>query len=263
MSIPAAPTSTPVIAASIILTGGVSETSSLPVVNDLTSSSFDSILASAANATVADINGPGTVTTAHGMALADALNPVPLLGAVIGAVIAVVLTLLTPFDIGATFLLTLMLTLIPYFAQSAISGLQDLTSFTSQAVLNLEGSLPDVPKSDLEAVAGVVAIAAAGSDFFGINVLLAQKGALSGLAAVVLPAAITIDLIVLMITIVNWAPHLAILTTVALVVALIGGGIASAAWAKQVPGLEDYADYAFILSLVGLGAAAADYYISQ
>ncbi len=39
--------------------------------------------------------------------------------------------------------------------------------------------------------------------------------------------------------------------------------ISFGAWAKDVEELEDYADAALILSVVGLGAAGADYALSQ
>jgi len=222
-------------------------------------SGIDSNVAVAGNSTLTDIEKNGTVSTSHGLAWANSMVPVVILGDALAVIVVVALTLITPFDLGANFLLTAFLTVLPTIAQSALGGLPHSISFSSSGVLSLESSLTAIPKTTWEAIAGTVAIVASGGDLIGANILLATDGAKTGAAAVILPAAMTIDIFVLMITIVNWAPHLAILTGAALALALVATGIAGTAIALGGEQLESYAGWALLFAFVGLGAAIADY----
>jgi hypothetical protein len=100
-------------------------------------------------------------------------------------------------------------------------------------------------------------------DLLASEILLAHRGGVGGAAAFVLLITAMIDLIVLAITIVNWAPHLTILVAIALVFALLATGIAITVSAKGISQLAGYDDVALVLAFVGLGAAGADYSLSQ
>jgi hypothetical protein len=232
-----------------------------PIVNG--AEAFDGTLAAASNATINDIDHTGVVAQADGLAWAHSFDSLAVWGTAIGAAVVVALTILLPFDQGATLILRALLSLVPSFVQNAIPGLPSLSSFTSQAVLELGSHLVSIPHTTVEAIAGGVAIAASSSDLFAANVKLAMQGAVDGLAATVLVTAIVLDIIVLVITIINWAAHLAVLALIAVCFASIGFFMALTASTKGIPELAGYAEVSLGLALVGLGAAGADYYLQH
>lgn len=118
-------------------------------------------------------------------------------------------------------------------------------------------------ESTWEGLAGAVEIAASSSNIIGVNILLAMKEAVGGLGAFVLATAIILDLIVLAISIVHWATQLPVLGGMAPIFELVGFSVALAANLQGVDEIEDYADAALLIASVGLGAATADYELSQ
>ena len=226
---------------------------------------FDSSNAAAGNRTILDIQTNGSVSPKDGLAWAHSMDTAGLLGDGLGTALVVALTLLLPIGLEASFLIGIFLGLLPAFAQNAFpSGAGDITVLTSQAVLSFGSHFSSIPTTTWEAVAGSVAIGAAGSDLVLSNIalVLKAKGAASGFAALAVLISTIVDIIVLAITIIDWAPSLPILEATALVFAGIGlasalllGGFIS----KQLGAA--YAEVALILAGIGVGAAAADYYL--
>jgi hypothetical protein len=116
----------------------------------------------------------------------------------------------------------------------------------------------------MEAVAGAVAVAASGSDFFWMVLTAAMKGLTTAIAAALLLSLI-VDLVVLVVSIVHWARDLAILAIPAL---LVAGAAVYAAFralgtSAKITVLRTYAIVSVILALIGSAAASADLYLSE
>ncbi|MGB6442343.1 MAG: hypothetical protein WBF81_03510, partial [Thermoplasmata archaeon] len=226
---------------------------------------FDSTLGSAANATVSDQVTLGYVTTPDGLTWARAFDSVAYLGTALAVGIAIVIGLVTAVSLGAGFLVTVVLSLIPAFAQNLIHGLASVTSLTSQAVTNLEDSFTNsVSKSSWEALAGAIAIGASSSDFFFALATAAMNGLTESIAGT-LALSIIVDLVVFVVSIVSWASHYAIL---AITVLLLAGAATYVAFralgeSASIPELKTYATVSVILAGVGLAAAGADVGLSE
>ncbi|MGB6442259.1 MAG: hypothetical protein WBF81_03060, partial [Thermoplasmata archaeon] len=227
---------------------------------------FDSALGVAANATLNDQTSLGYVTTADGLAWAHAFDPLAAVGVALATLVVIVLAILTPIDVVGDLALTVVLSLIPTLAENFIPGLPSLSQLSSQAVVHLEDSFPNsVSTTTWEAIAGSIAIGASSSDFFFVTIGTALKSAqLPAAAFLDLAAAITIDLIVLTISIVQYFTHLALVASTALFFALVGVYAAfqtSKGYAAKALGNFVYVSLG--LAGVGLAAASADFILSE
>lgn len=222
--------------------------------------SFDASLAAAANATINDQVSLGYVTPADGVAWAHAFDSIAYLGAAIAIGVSVAIAILTAVSLGAGFLVSLILSLIPTFAQYLVQGLATVTSLSSQAVTDLENSFPNsVSKTTWGALAGAVAIAASGADFFWALATAAMKG-LTESIALTLAFSIIADLVVFVVSWVSWASQTASLAITALLVAGAATFVAFRALSlgAAIPDLQTYARVSVILAGVGVVAAGAD-----
>ena len=225
--------------------------------------SFDSTLGSAANATVADVNGGGGVTAAHALAWGQAFDPIAILGVAVAFAITVALVILGPLDLGAGFIVPLILTIVPTFSQNLISGLASISSFTAQAVATLEDSFTNsLPKAEWEAVAGVAALTASSTDFFIALLTAAQKGLTEQIAAT-LALSIIVDLAVFAIGVVTWASHLGAVAIAALVLAGIAAFVAFRALVGGIASIKTYATISVVLAGIGVAAASADVILAE
>ena len=174
-----------------------------PIVN--AAQSFDGALSAATNATVGDVASGGSVTPGHGLAWARAFDPAGYLGLVLAAALMVGLTLVLPFALGAGFVITVLLGLLPSFAQHLVPGMNSVFALTSLAVDDFETSFTNtISKTDWSALAESVAIAASTDDFVWWSfVALPKVGAEAGLTALTLSVSIIIDAVILMFALAN------------------------------------------------------------
>ena len=232
-----------------------------PIVN--AAKTFDITLGAASNTTVADIQASGSVSTTDALTWAHTFDGIAELGAAVGIAITIVLVVTTSVGLGASLVVGLLLSLIPTFLQSLIPGLASISSLTSSSILNLEASFSNpFPKTEWEAIAGAVAVAASSSDFFFALITAAQKGLTESIAAT-LAVSIIVDLIVLPISIITWASHNGVIAIIALVLALVATFIAFQALKSATQSLKTYATVSFILAGVGAAAAGGDVYLAS
>ncbi len=234
-----------------------------PILN--AAQSFDSTLATRANVTVSDQGSLGYVTPADGLTWARAFDPVAYLGFAFAVGITIVIGIVTAVTLGAGFVVGVILSLIPTLAQELIHGLATVTSLTSSAVTTLEDSFSNsVSQTDWEALAGAVSIGASSFDFFFALATAAMKG-LTNTIAGTLALSIIVDLVVFVVSIVNWASHLADIAIAALLLAGAGTYVAFRALgaSASIPELKTYATVSVILAGVGLAAAGADVHLAE
>ena len=226
---------------------------------------FDSANAAAGNRTIEDVQVNGTVSQKDGLAWVHSFDSVALLGAGLGIAIVVALTLLLPLDLGAATVISVLLSVVPAFAHIALlAGAGPITSLSSQAVLNFGGYFSSISTSTWQAIAGSIAIGASSADIVlaFIAVLLNGHGSVGAGAAVAVVITMIIDLVVLDITIINWALSLETLLATALVFAAIGLGTAALLSNLVDDQLgETYSEVAILLAGVGFGAALEDYHL--
>jgi len=230
-----------------------------PIVN--AAKSFDSNLGAAANATVADVNAGGSVTTAHAIAWASTFDGIALVGVGLGSVVAIAITLTAPFDLGAGFLLSLIVGLVPAIAMQFISGFPfGMATLTQQAVSALETSLgTPLSKNAWTAVAETVGIVAPTSDFF-FAMVRSSENSFPESAALAMFTTMIVDLIVMALSFVAWVLHDAVLIITAVVLAAFALGLAAYDWKMygKLPGLGTFADVSVLLGGIGAGGAGAD-----
>jgi hypothetical protein len=193
---------------------------------------YDSNLAASTNATVADVASGLSVTPGQALAEAAALSSIMPLGFAIGAVLSVVFTLLTPVDLGADFVLPIILTLVTIggtLAFSSVSGNAYLSSagvwfvddLVNRTVAANEGSTPQL---NWKALAESTALAAAITGV-PLSVSLGVVEAESEDAQLLWPIiALVFDLVALVLAAVTWArstPALVVSATVTATVALL------------------------------------------
>jgi len=231
-----------------------------PITNG--ASSFDSTLAAAGNVSIRDVNNNGSVSPTDGLAWAHCFDWIAVLGDGIGIALLVALTLLLPLDLGGSFLMTLLLAVLPDITQKVVPGFAAITSLTAQAVLTFANAFPGISKVIWEAIAGSVAVAAASSDFAWANVALAIRGAVSGVAAFAVIVSIIVDMVVITVSVDHWAASLPVLAGTALGFAAIGLGTALVTHSSVYAQLGTYADVAVLLATIAAGAAVWDYILA-
>lgn len=229
---------------------------------------YDSILSAAANSSVSEVASGHSVSLSNGSAVAQALGgDVVDLSLAVGVALSVVFTILTPFDLGADFVLPIVLTLVTVGATlviSAPSGEAYLTSigvwatdgFANLTVTANKGASPQV---DWKALAESVAIAATTTDL-PLSIWLGSVEASSDEAQLMWPTiALVFDMIALATVWMAAAGHalpVAVIATVAAFIALLTSLLARTQ-------LEDESLQPLILldaglGFVALGAALAD-----
>jgi hypothetical protein len=175
--------------------------------------SYLSQVGTAANSTVNDVNNGGSVTAAHGTALIDALSgSVAMIALTIAVVAEVVLVLLSPFAIGPTVIVSLILGLILVAASSFFSGFSGQAGLSSKAVWNVDnfvnssesGNRGSAAQVNWKAFAESVSVASATTD----TVLSIALGSMAKASYTLPLSAFVMDMISLVIDWVVWASHL-------------------------------------------------------
>jgi hypothetical protein len=225
--------------------------------------SFDGSMGSALNRTLSDELTNGSVTPADALAVAHLLDPLAEIGTALSIAIGIAVGLVTAFSLGAGFLLSVFLSIIPAVAQGFIQGVATVTSLTSAAVLNLGRSFPNsVPKTTWEAVAATIAICASSSDFALALATAAMKGLTDEIAGT-LVFSIMVDLVVLMFSWILWARDLPVLAVFALALACAAVYASLRAFTASISAIKTYATVSVILAGTGLGAAFADFLLAE
>ena len=236
-----------------------------PIIN--AAQNFDRGLASSMNASLLDMENNGSVKTSDGIAWARAFDPLLAPGAGLAIAITVVVGLVTPFGLGAGFLGSLILSVLPSIGQFAISGLTTgISSMSTQAVTNFENNIAsyfsNIPKVDWETVSALVAIGASVSDGF-FAALTATFHGLNENFALTLAVSVIIDMIVFSITVISWISHLGLVALAVLFFAALG--VVAAVQARGLPAAKAiplYVNVSFILALIGAAGAGADVYLT-
>lgn len=226
---------------------------------------FASALGAAANATLLDENEGVSFTAAQGMEWADAIDPLAILGTAVAATIVIVLAILTPVDIGDSFLISIVLSLIPALALGLLSGLPATSSFSSQAVTTFEDSFSNsLSSEDWGTWAAVVAVWAPLGDLYAALMATMQDTVISGPPALSLLGSIVIDVIVFAISIVVWLSHLGPVAAAALFLAAYGAYYAAKSLINpRLSLIKTYSTVSLILAAIGLGAASADFVAAE
>ncbi len=234
-----------------------------PIVN--AAESFDSALGAATNASVADVAGGGSVTIAHAMAWAHSFDEIALIGSVLGSVIAIVITLTAPFELGANFLLGLIVGLLPTVASQLISGFPfGMATLTQSAVTALESSLgTPLSATAWTAVAELVGIAAPSGDFL-FSLIKASENNFPEAVALSFFTTIIVEVIVVLFNVATWFIHVSAMVITALILAGFAGGLAAVEYPKYsaFPELATFASLSRILGIAGFGAACADFVLA-
>ena len=141
-----------------------------PIVGAVDSSmqSYDASLAAPLKQAWASENGSGAVTSAEVNSIGLAFGgPALELGLGIGVAVTIALTLLTPFDLGPSFVIGMVIGLIAGALLSSgfvISAASTLSSSAVFAIENLANRTVDLPVSEWATLAGVLGIVAAGAE---------------------------------------------------------------------------------------------------
>jgi hypothetical protein len=229
-----------------------------PIVNS--AKSFDQSLGTASNATIADVAGGGSVTTAHGLAWARSFDPAAYLGVGLAIAISIALGILIPFSLGAGLLITALLSLLPQFGQYLLTGVPSVTSLSSQAVYALESGLTNsIPKIDWTALGESVGIAASSTDFAWWTLAATSKLVIEGGAAIAVATTMIIDAIILLVTLSNAMLSSPYVDGAILVLALFGGVMATSfLLSTESSSVKPYAAASVAMAALGLGATYAD-----
>ena len=129
------------------------------------------------------VQGGGTVTPQEASAVGQALSGGPFLfGLGLGVAVAIGLTLATPLDLGPSFLVGILLSLVVGAALSyapVVQGAEDLSSAAVYAIEKLIEGIPGnagtIDKANWEVVAEVIGLVAAGAEVPYSWFLLAQE----------------------------------------------------------------------------------------
>jgi hypothetical protein len=228
--------------------------------------SFDSALGAATNATVSDVTGRGSVTTAHGMAWAQAFDQVAILGCGLGAVVAVAITLSAPFQLGAGFLLALIVGLLPTIASQLIAGFPfGMTTLTQSAVVALGNSMGNpLSGTAWTAAAESVGIVVPSGDFL-FAMIKGSENSFPEAAALSLVTTMIVDVIVGLFNVVTWFIHTSAMVITALILAGFAAGISVLDYPKYAafPELGTFAEVSRLLGVVGAGVAGADLALAE
>lgn len=224
--------------------------------------SFDSALGAATNATVADVSGGGSVTTAHAEAWASAFTPIATISVAFGVAVTAALALLAPFELGANFFVPLLMGLIGTLASYLVPGFSSgISQLSAEGVTDLQDGLPinSIPSVVFEALAESTAIDVSLTDLFFVMAKAVSLGLTVDVANALVDS-LMIDLVVFVVSIIAWASHFAPIVLAALFFSLVGLAIAinASKTSRTVPGLDLFGEVTSILAVIGAGAAGAD-----
>jgi hypothetical protein len=229
-----------------------------PVINPIKQaiSARMTAISAAANQTESDIVQFGSVASSDAFALAHSLDPLAVAAVVIDVGIAVALTILKAASIGGDFLLGTLVTL--FFALVLLAPVALITSLTASAITWLQTNYPNgLPSNDWKAIAGVVGVVGSSGDFLMWIIAGAAKAAsISSYAGVVV--AMSMDLIVLFMSVLAWAAANPLIAIMALAMASLAFFITLASQKSFAGVLSPYGKFSLVLSAVGMGTAAAD-----
>jgi hypothetical protein len=214
-------------------------------------------IGSAANTTVSEFTTNGSVTLAAAERWAHSFDSLALIGAVLGAAVVIALLVLTPLCLGGSFLLALLLDLLPTFGQGLIAGVAPVAAFTSQAVTAFSTSFSNlISPSDWGALAATVGVAAPVGDLLMDAIALTIKTAATEPTSLALGYAMVTDAIVLPLSFVTWAIHSQIVAATVLVLSMLSAFVVGKA-ALTPANAPFAAELGMSAVLAGVGAAAA------
>lgn len=215
-------------------------------------------VSAAANQTESDVIHLGSVTAADAMAFAKSIDPLAVATVAITLVIAVGLTILAGVSFGENLLMGVLSTL--FFTLLFLAPVALITELSSNAVLWLESHYPNgLPASDWAAVAGTVGIMGGSGDFFMWLVKGATSAAnIPGTAYATMAVTMAMDLVVIMMSVLSWAAANAVLSALALVIAVLAVALVLLGQKSLAGALTPYARISALLAGAGSATAAAN-----
>lgn len=204
--------------------------------------------------------GGGNVTPVHALAWAHAFDAAAYLGTGVSIAVTIVFGILLPFSLGAGFLISILLTLLPQLSLYLVHGLPTVTSLTAQAVTSVEDSVTNtISSTDWKALAESVGLAASSTDFAWTMLSVSAKSAVDGVAAFSMLTTMVIDSVIFLVSLGNILASSPYLAGTVLFLGLLGLSIATLFLiSDESAELKPYAAASVALAGLGLGAGLAD-----